>query len=285
MRLDLPGKTVAITGAGGGLGAGLARALRAHGANVALLDLTADRVQAHAARLGGDRYARGWAVDVRDFDAQQHVFGEIAKHFGAIDVVIAAAGVLGPLQTIGPTAPADWDRDIDINLNGVWRTLKAAAPHVQATGGHLVAVSSMIAYIHPPLLASYAASKAGVAAMADAIRLEMRAVGVTVGTVHPVIFRTPMIGNALSSPAAVELVNDFTGAFKTVELDTVVDAIVQGIERRARRAVVPRQHAPTALIPGLAQAAIERLLFRPRTIARAIQLGSEPTTSPNTAED
>ena len=58
MRLDLPGKTVAITGAGGGLGAGLARALRAHGANVALLDLTADGLQAQAAQLGGDRYAR-----------------------------------------------------------------------------------------------------------------------------------------------------------------------------------------------------------------------------------
>ena len=160
----------------------------------------------------------------------------------------------------------------------MWRTLKAAAPHVQATGGHLVAVSSMIAYIHPPLLASYAASKAGVAAMTDVVRLEMRAVGVTVGSVHPVIFRTPMIGDALSSPAAVELVKDFTGAFKTVELDTVVDAIVRGIERRAKRTVVPRQHRPTALIPGLAQAAIERLLFRPRTIARAIQLGSAPTS-------
>jgi len=278
MRLDLPGKTVAITGAGGGLGASLARALRAHGANVALLDLTADGINAQAAQLGGERYARGWAVDVRDFEAQQQTFGHVAEHFGAIDVVIAGAGVLGPLQTIRPTAPADWDRVIDINLNGAWRTLKAAAPHVQATGGHLVAVSSMIAYIHPPLLASYAASKAGVAAMTDVVRLEMRAVGVTVGSVHPVIFRTPMIGDALSSPAAVELVKDFTGAFKTVELDTVVDAIVRGIERRAKRTVVPRQHGPAALIPGLAQAAIERLLFRPRTIARAIQLGSAPTS-------
>ena len=83
VRLDLPGKTVAITGAGGGLGAGLARALRAHGANVALLDLTADGVQAQAAQLGGDRYARGWAVDVRDFDAQQQVFADVAEHFGA----------------------------------------------------------------------------------------------------------------------------------------------------------------------------------------------------------
>jgi NAD(P)-dependent dehydrogenase (short-subunit alcohol dehydrogenase family) len=279
VRLDLPGRTIAITGAGGGLGASLARALRAHGANVALLDLTTEGVDAHAARLGGDRHARAWAVDVRDFDAQQQVFGEVAEHFGAVDVVIAGAGVLGPLQTIGPTDPADWDRVIDINLGGTWRTLKAAAPHVQATGGHLVAVSSMIAYVHPPLLAAYAASKAGVAAMADALRLEMRAVGVTVGTVHPVIFRTPLIGDALSSPAAAELVKDFTGAFRTVELDAVVAAVVRGIERRSRRTVVPRQHAPTALVPGLAQAAIERLLFRPRTIARAIELGSTPTAT------
>jgi len=277
MRLDLPGKTVVITGAGGGLGAGLARAMRAHGASVALLDLTADGVRAQAARLGGDRYARGWAVDVRDFDAQERVFAEVADHFGAIDVVIAGAGVLGPLQTIGRTDPADWDRVIDINLNGAWRTLKAAAPHVQATGGHLVAVSSMIAYIHPPLLASYAASKAGVAAMVDVVRLEMRAVGVTVGSVHPVIFRTPMIGDALSSPAAAELVNDFTGAFKTVGLESVVDEIVHGIERRAKRTVIPRQQRANALVPGVAQAVIERLLFRPRTIGRAIELGSIPT--------
>lgn len=282
MRLDLPGRTVAITGAGGGLGSALARSLRAHGANVALLDLTAEGVQAQAAELGGDRYARGWAVDVRDFDAQEQVFAEVAEHFGGVDVAIAGAGVLGPLQTIGRTLPADWDRVIDVNVNGAWRTLKAAAPHVQATGGHLVAVSSMIAYVHPPLLASYAASKAAVAAMADVVRLEMRAVGVTVGSVHPVIFRTPMIGDALSSPAAVELVNDFSGVFKTVELATVVDAVVRGIERRARRTVVPRGHGPTPLIPGVAQAAIERLLFRPRTIARAIELGSAPTSRPTT---
>ncbi len=276
-RLDLPGATVAITGAGGGLGAALARALRAQGANVALLDLVPDGVQAQAARLGGDRYARGWEVDVRDFDAQQQVFEEVAAHFGAIDVVVAGAGVLGPLQTIGATDPAGWDRVIDINLGGVWRTLKAAAPHVRETAGHLVTVSSMIAYVHPPLLASYAASKAAVAAMTDVVRLEMRAVGVTVGSVHPVIFRTPMIGDALASPAAVELVKDFTGVFKTAELDAVVDGIVRGIERRAKRTVVPRAHRPTVLVPGLAQAGIERLLFRPRTVARAIDLGSVPT--------
>lgn len=280
MRLDLPGRTVVITGASGGLGAGLASALRAHGANVALLDLDADAVRQQADRLGGDWFARGWSIDVRDLERLQQVMAEVVEHFGAIDVVVAGAGVLGTLETIDVTSAADWDRVIDINLNGAWRTLKAAAPHVAASQGHMVAVSSLIAYVHPPLLASYAASKAGVAALCDVLRLEMRSLGVTVGSVHPAIFRTPMIGDALSTPAASELVNDFTGVFKTVPLETVVDELVRGIERRSRRTVIPRQHRPTALVPGLAQALVERLAFRPKTIARAIQLGSIGETTP-----
>ena len=283
MRLDLPGKTVVITGASGGLGAGLAAELRARGANVALLDLNLDAVREQAAGLGGDRYAGGWSVDVRDLHATERAMGEVAEHFGAIDVVVAGAGVLGPLQTIEPMDPADWDRVIDINLNGAWRTLKAASPYVRRSHGHLVAVSSMIAYIHPPLLASYAASKAGVAAMIDVLRLEMRQVGVTVGSVHPVIFRTPMIGAGLDSPAGAALVNDFTGVFKTVELDTVIDETIRGIERRAKRTVIPRRHRATAFIPGIVQAAVERLAFRPKSIARAIELGSTTASAPLTA--
>ena len=106
----------------------------------------------------------------------------------------------------------------------------------------------------------------------------MRARGVTVGSVHPAIFRTPMIGDALTTPAATELVHDFTGVFKTVPLDTVVNETVRGIERRARRTVIPRRHRPTALAPGLVHALVERLAFRPGSIARAIELGSATKT-------
>jgi len=89
-----------------------------------------------------------------------------------------------------------------------------------------------------------------------------------------------MIGDALSSPAAREHVNDFTGVFKTVPLETVIEQLVRGIERRARRTVVPRQHRPTTLVPGLVQALVERLAFRPRTIARALELGSIAEPAP-----
>lgn len=281
-QLDLRGRTVVITGAGGGLGVALAAALRARGATLALLDLDHEALDDQARALGGEHVARGWSVDVRDLPALERTMQEAADHFGGIDVVVAGAGVLGPVRTMGATSPDDWDRVIDINLGGVWRTLKAGAPHVSRRQGHLLALSSMIAYIHPPLLGGYAASKAGVAALCDVLRLELRAVGVTVGSAHPVIFRTALIDDGFTSPAAAELVNDFTGIFRPVPLDDVVAAVVEGIQRRSARFTVPREHRAAVLVPGLAQAAIERLAFRPRTIRRAIELGSHPASAPIT---
>ena len=283
MRYDLAGRTVAITGAGGGLGVALAEALRAKNANIALLDLDASRVEAQAERLGNGRLARGWAADVRDLENLTDVMREVREHFGRLDVVIAGAGVLGPVTALSATTAPDWDRVIDVNLNGVWRTFKAAAPHVAEQRGHLLAMSSMVGLIHPPMLGSYAASKAGVWALCDALRLELATEGVTVGSVHPIIFRTPMIGDALDSPAAVELVNDFRGVFQTVPLETVVADIVRGLERRSARVVSPRRLRPAALAPGLAQAVVDRAFFRPASIRRAVQLGATTTTSPDRA--
>jgi short-subunit dehydrogenase len=135
----------------------------------------------------------------------------------------------------------------------------------------------MIAYIHPPLVGGYAASKAAVAALCDVLRLELRPAGVTVGSIHPAIFRTAMIDEGLGSPAAVELVRDFTGVFRAATLDAVVADTIRAIERRSARVTVPRGHRAAALAGGLAQAGIERLAFRPRVIRRAIALGSAIT--------
>jgi NAD(P)-dependent dehydrogenase (short-subunit alcohol dehydrogenase family) len=282
MRYDLNGRTVALTGASGGLGTALAQALRARGARVALLDLDGGAVQAQAARLGDTRTARGWAADVRDLDGLTTVMGEVREHFGQLDVAIAAAGVLGPITALSATTATDFDRVIQVNLGGVWRTLKAAAPHVTEQRGHLLAMSSMVGYIHPPLLGAYAASKAGVWALCDSLRLELRTTGVTVGSVHPIIFRTPMIGDALDTPAATALVNGFTGVFQTVPLGTVVTDIIRGLTRRSARVVTPRRLRVAALGPGAAQALAERAFFRPATIRRAVELGAVPTAVSNT---
>ena len=125
----------------------------------ALLDLDRDATQAQAGTLGDATVARGWPADVRDLVALQTAMAEADEHFGRLDVVVAAAGVavMAPMTTIEPAAH---ERLIDINLNGVWRTFRAALPYVQQRRGYLLAISSMAAFVHSPLQASYTASKA-----------------------------------------------------------------------------------------------------------------------------
>jgi NAD(P)-dependent dehydrogenase (short-subunit alcohol dehydrogenase family) len=273
-RYDLTGRTVVLTGSTGGLGAALAQALRARGANLALLDLNLEASAAQARALGGATAARGWRADVRDLASLQTAMAQAAAHFGRIDVVIANAGIdtMAPMATLDPAA---FERVIDVNLTGVWRTFRAALPYVEQQQGYLLAVSSMAAFVHSPLQASYTASKAGVWALCDSIRLELRHLGVGVGSAHPTFVKTPLMDDVVADPAGQMLwAGNDKGLWKMVPLSTVVTGIVTGIERRAELIVVPKTLTLTAKAPGLFRPIIERLGFRGSTIARAIELAS-----------
>ncbi|MGW3815340.1 SDR family NAD(P)-dependent oxidoreductase [Streptomyces sp. NPDC005046] len=272
-RYDLTERTVVITGSTGGLGSALARALRDRGANLALLDLDGDRAQEQATNLGPD-VARGWAPDVRDLDSLRTAIDGAAEHFGRIDVAIANAGVgsVAPLETLDPEV---FDRVIDINLNGVWRTFRAALPHVMEQRGYLLAVSSMAAFVHSPLNGPYVASKAGVWALCDATRLELRHHGVRVGSVHPTFFKTPMMDDVHADAAGNTLWGgNRKGLWKMTPLDDVVEATVAGIEHRADMIVVPKSNALFARVPGLVRPLVDRLGFRGTTIPDAIDQAS-----------
>lgn len=274
-RYHLTGRTVLITGSTGGLGTALARAVRARGANLALLDLDADLARAQATDLGPVTVARGWAADVRDLDSLRAAVDAAAEHFGRIDVVVANAGVgsMAPLETLDPAA---WERIVDINLNGVWRTFRAALPHVKMQRGYLLAVSSMAAFVHSPLNGPYVASKAGVWALCDATRLEVRHYGVGVGSVHPTFFKTPMMDDVHADPAGNTLWGGNTsGLWKMIPLDTVVDSVVAGIGRRSDLIVPTLPNALAARIPGLIRPIVDRFGFRRNIIPDAIALASE----------
>jgi NAD(P)-dependent dehydrogenase (short-subunit alcohol dehydrogenase family) len=287
-RYDLTGRTIVLTGSTGGLGTALAQALRARGANLALLDLDPEVTAAQAQTLGDESAARGWAADVRDLASLHRAVDAAAAHFGRIDVAVAGAGIttLAPMAAIDPAA---YERVIDVNLNGVWRTFRAALPHIEPQRGYLLAISSMAAFVHSPLQASYTASKAGVWAMCDSIRLELRHLGVGVGSAHPTFFRTPMMDDVVADPAGRALWdgND-KGLWKMVPIEKVISSIVTGIERRADHIVVPRSLTLAATAPGLVRPVIERLGFRKRAIPRAIELAS-PTgwhdTDPHPSND
>jgi NAD(P)-dependent dehydrogenase (short-subunit alcohol dehydrogenase family) len=266
----LNGRVVAITGSTGGLGSAVAQALRERGAVLALLDLDAAATTSQAARLGDAGVARGWAADVHDYSALESAMATAAEHFGRVDVVVANAGI-DVLAPMNGTDPAAFERVVDINLTGVWRTFRAALPYVQAQRGYLMAISSMAAFVHSPMQASYAATKSGVLAMANSVRLEVRHLGVEVGTMHPTFFNTPMGEDLLTNPAGRILWGGGErGVFKTVAHEEVVEAIVDGIERRARLITIPRSGRAVAMAPGLLRPLIERVGFRGDVIERAL---------------
>src|ERR1700752_224489 len=155
MKYDPADRTVAITGAAGGLGADLAKALRTQGARVALLDLNADAVRELADQLGSESVARGWRADVSNFADLDQVMTEVAAHFERLDVVVAGSGIGSAIGPITGMTHEEWERTIDVNLNGVWRTFKAALPHVAFQRGHLLAVASMASFVHSPLHSPY----------------------------------------------------------------------------------------------------------------------------------
>jgi len=273
-RYGLNGRTVLITGSTGGLGSAVAEALRERGAKLALLDLDAKLAQQQATDLGTETVARGWAADVRDLKSLQAAVDAAAEHFGAIDVVIANAGVaaMAPIEIIDPDA---WERVIDINLNGVWRTFRAALPHVRESKGYLLAISSMAAFVHSPLNGPYVASKAGVWALCDATRLELRHYGVGVGSVHPTFFKTPMMDDVHNDPAGNTLWGgNKSGLWKMMPLQTVVDSVVTGIEKRSSLIVPTSSNALVARIPGLVRPLVDRIGFRGNTIPEAIALAN-----------
>lgn len=273
-KYDLTGRVVAITGSTGGLGSAVAKALADRGAKLALFDVNIAAASAQARALGGAEKAQAWAVDVCSMENLTSAMREAAEHFGRIDVVIANAGITA-FEPLVSADPKRFDRVIDINLNGVWRTFRAAIPYVQETKGFLMGISSMAAFVHSPLQASYTASKAGVWAMCDSLRLELRHAGVGVGSVHPTFFHTPMMDQTFSDPAGKKIWGGNKGGiWKMISLEDVVKAIVRGIEQREDFVVVPKQNGLVARAPGLFRKITEAIGFTDKDISEMVRAAS-----------
>ena len=160
---------------------------------------------------------------------------------GGIDIVVANAGVAA-YGTVRQADEASFERVLDINLNGVFRTLKYATPHLERSRGHAMVVASAISFTPLAGLASYAASKAGVEMLALAYRQEVAHLGITVGLVHPSWIDTDLVRGAEADlPSFQELRArlPYPGNV-TTSVDRAAAAIVRGLVRRRSRVYVPR---------------------------------------------
>jgi NAD(P)-dependent dehydrogenase (short-subunit alcohol dehydrogenase family) len=249
---ELPGRRVLITGAARGIGAATARRLHGRGARVALAGIEPDLLAAVAADCGG---ALAAVCDVRDREQVEAAVEAAVEHLGGLDVVIANAGVAAQLPLIGGD-PAIFERTIEVNLLGVYYTLRAAAGHIAHERGYALAIASLAAAVHPPLLGAYCAAKAGVEALGDSLRIELASSGARVGVAYFGELDTDMTSRAFGTRAAAHL-GRFHGS-RVTPLPVGIDAIEQGIVNRSRRVVAPRSVAAILHTRMLAQRLIER---------------------------
>lgn len=236
--MSLNGKRVLITGAARGVGAGTARQLAKRGARVALVGLEPKLLAEVAAELGPEHV--WFEADVTDQQALSTAVDAAAAKLGGLDAVVANAGIAS-FGTVGTIDPDAWLRTVDINLNGVFRTAHAAAPHLADSKGYFLVVSSLAAFVPTMGFSAYGASKAGVESFANALAIEWAHKGIDVGTAHMSWIDTDLVRDARQE------VNSFNTMLQKLpwpmhsitSLDACVAAFVRGVERRQRRIYVP----------------------------------------------
>ena len=188
---DLKGKVALVTGAGRGLGEGVARELAARGAAVMLVARDGTAVATVAGSIG-DKAAAA-SLDVSDYAAVERLVAATRARFGGLDILVNNAGVIEPIAEIATSDPAAWARNIQINLVGAYNVVRAVLPGMLAGGGGtIIDISSGAAYRPLEGWSAYCAGKAGLAMFTNAIALETAGKGIRVFGFSPGTIDTEM---------------------------------------------------------------------------------------------
>ena len=182
MEHSIKNKVALITGASKGIGFGIAEALLKQGVKVAITSRSQASADEAAKKLGADVLAI--AADVKDFESQQKAVEQVIAKFGALDFLIANAGV-GHFAPIDELDPKLWLDTIDTNLTGVFYSVKAAIPALKKSQGYIITISSLAGTNFFATAAAYNASKFGLTGFSQAIMLDLRKYGIKVTTIMP----------------------------------------------------------------------------------------------------
>ena len=259
-----------MTGAARGIGLETACLLHARGASVTLTDLDSHELRAAAAGIGERTLAL--AGDATDRDSLEAAVAATVERFGALDVVVANAGVAPPVRTIASMDPDAFERVVEIDLLGVYRTVHAALPQVATRAGQVVIVSSVYAFANGALASPYAVSKAAVEQLGRALRVELAPHGAGVTVVYPGFADTKMVRDAFTDPVAAglqELAPRFV--MRRISPALVAERIVDGVERRAPRVVVPRWFALYSALRGILNPLMEAGMVRDRRVRELVE--------------
>jgi NAD(P)-dependent dehydrogenase (short-subunit alcohol dehydrogenase family) len=272
---SLQGKVVFITGGARGIGAEVARRLRDKGAKLVLTDLDKADLAALAAELGEGRVLTAVA-DVRDLSAMQAAAEAAVERFGGIDAVVANAGIAS-YGSVLQVDPETAKRVLDVNLLGVFHTVRATLPALIDRRGYLLIVSSLAAFAAAPGMAPYDMSKAGNEHLANALRLEVSDLGVGVGSAHMSWIDTAMVRDSKADlPSFGQMLAALPWPLnKTTSVDKCADAFVKGIEGRANRVYCPRWVGLLGWLKPVLSTRVVELPVRKSTAGLVAQMDAE----------
>ncbi|MET3594459.1 ribitol 2-dehydrogenase [Mesorhizobium shonense] len=226
MQQDLSDKVVLVTGASSGIGRAMAMALAAQGTNLALVGRSAERLGAIADRIGNG--AAAIAADLTKPGEVERVVSEAGSRFGRIDILLPNAG----LYVAGDVADGDpdaWDELLTINVNSVFRLVRAVLPQmIERKAGHIVITSSVSGHQAIQWEPVYSASKHAIQSFVHGLRRQVAAHNVRVGAVAPGVVLNELWGytDAAAIDAKVE-------SREGLRSEDVADAVVYMLTRPA----------------------------------------------------
>ena len=271
--MNLEGKVVFITGAARGINLDTAQRLVKRGARVAMVDADGEEAQRRAAELGSQ--AGAFEADVTDQGQIDAAVAGALERFGHIDAVVAGAGILGTAATTATADVEDYHRVIDVNMHGVWRTLRATLPHVVARKGYLLPIASIAAAQPVPLFNAYGMSKAAVESLAMGLRMELAHTGTAVGCAYFGVIDTDLARGGYSQPAGARVKDVLPRMVsEPIPVGRAGAAIVRGIEKRAKRVYAPRWVPALLVTRGMSGLGHDQLARR-REFIEAIEIGDK----------
>ncbi len=268
---DVNGKVALITGGARGIGFETARQLHMRGASVALVDVDAAEARDAAERLG--ERAIGIAADVTDAGTLRAAVAETVERFGGVDIAMANAGIAPPTTTtIRMVSAEEWERVIDINLLGVWNTVRAVLPQVAERQGHIVVVSSAYAIANGMLNSAYAVAKSGVEAFGRSLRTELAPLGASAGVAYFGFVDTKLVQDAFAREDTGRLQEAMPSfLLKRITPVEAGAAVVRGIEERAPRTFAPKYWRYISALRGLINPLFDRQTERDAGFQEAIR--------------